>query len=83
VVREVHGISEEIAHTSYNLAAREGRYCFVQKIDENVLKATSVVLERAHLCTFNAEVRCEQQATQHIEDGAFKFFKYTFPGFNI
>jgi hypothetical protein len=63
VVREVHGLSEEIADMSYNLAAREGRYCFVQKIDESVLKATRVVLKRAHLCTVSAEGLYEQQAT--------------------
>jgi len=63
VVGEVHGISEEIADTSYNFAGREGRYCFVQKINESVLKATRVVLKRAHLCTVNAGGRYEQQAT--------------------
>jgi hypothetical protein len=62
-VREVHGISVEIADTNYNLAAREGRYCFAQRINDSLLKAKRVVLKGAHLCTVNAGGRCEQQTT--------------------
>jgi hypothetical protein len=47
-VPAVYGISEGVADTSCNLAAREGRYYFVQKINESALKATRVILERAH-----------------------------------